>query len=247
MEPQLSFGPRGCTLVEQQLGTKWSNFTWMCDFPGANSSVKKCADSFRSWLLPSFLPSEAKRNELFGNETLFNVLPRFLDDAHDSIVSLFPNMSQPLVDGLEWITKAHAAVLEAGAGAAHALCSALHQGDQYGLLFTDPGLSSTHTVGVYHSPPVPTIVGQMASRTTRMTREPPRVVVPTVSGFPPVTATSFLLYEPGAFTILPGSLNSEADVEEVTMALTKTPAPSGLLPVHTDEPDQLTTSSATRA
>ncbi|KAK0745691.1 hypothetical protein B0T18DRAFT_135957 [Schizothecium vesticola] len=192
MAPQLSFGPTACKLVKQQLGTEWSNFTWACDFPGANSSVKRCANAFASWLEPSFSQSGAQSSEQSEKEIpLFNVLPSFLDEARSPIIHLFPNLSQPLGDGLDWISKAHIAVLDAGAGGALAMCSALHQSDQYGLLFSDPGLSDTHTVGVYHSPPVSTIFGQVASRTTLMTREPPRVVIPTVSDFPSVTAASF--------------------------------------------------------
>lgn len=194
MAPQLSFGPTACRLVNQQLGTEWSNFTWECDFPGANSSVKRCANAFSSWLEPSFLQPEGEGSEQSKKDILlFNVLPGFLDEACSPIISLFSNLSQPLGDGLDWISKAHVAVLDAVAGGALAMCSALHQSDQYGLLFSDPGLSDTHTVGVYHSPPVSTIVGQVASRTTVMTRAPPRVVIPTVTGFPSVTATSFAL------------------------------------------------------
>jgi hypothetical protein len=188
MAPQLSFGPTACKLVKQQLGTEWSNFTWACDFPGANSSVKRCANAFASWLEPSFPWSGAESSEQPEKEIpLFNVLPSFLDEARSPIISLFPNLSHPLRDGLDWVSKAHVAVLDAVAGGALAMCSALHQSDQYGLLFSDPGLSDTHTVGVYHSPPVSTIVGQVASRTTLMTRQPPRVVIPTVTDFPSVT------------------------------------------------------------
>lgn len=194
MAPQLSFGPTACNLVKQQLGTVWSNFTWECDFPGENSSVKRCANAFSSWLEPSFLQPEGEGSEQSKKDIpLFNVLPGFLDEACSPIISLFPNLSQPLGDGLDWISKAHVAVLDAVAGGALAMCSALHQSDQYGLLFSDPGLSDTHTVGVYHSPPVSTIVGQVASRTTVMTRAPPEVVIPTVTDFPSVTATSFAL------------------------------------------------------
>lgn len=192
MEPQLSFGPTACKLVNQQLGTIWSNFTWDCDFPGANSSVKRCTSAFSSWLEPPFPQPEGESSEKSKKDiSLFNVLPGFLDEACSPIIGLFPNLSQPLGDGLDWISKAHVAVLDAVAGGALAMCSALHQSDQYGLLFSDPGLADTHTVGVYHSPPVSTIVGQVASRTTLMTRDPPRVVIPTVTDFPSVTATSF--------------------------------------------------------
>lgn len=204
MAPQLSFGPTACKLVKQQLGTEWSNFTWDCDFPGANSSVKRCANAFASWLEPSFPQPEGEGSEKSKKDIpLFNVLPGFLDEACSPIISLFPNLSQPLGDGLDWISKAHVAVLDAVTGGALAMCSALHQSDQYGLFFSDPGLSDTHTVGVYHSPPVSTIVGQVASRTTLMTREPPRVVMPTVTDFPSVTATSFDLPVLEIYTEIP--------------------------------------------
>ncbi|KAK1834427.1 hypothetical protein QBC39DRAFT_26722 [Podospora conica] len=189
MAPQLSFGLTACTLVEQQLGTDWSNFTWTCDFPGANSSVRRCANAFASWLSPR--PGAESSSRSTKETPLFNLLPSFLDEARSPIISLFPNLSQPLGDGLDWIAKAHAAVLDAMAGGALAMCSALHQSDQYGLMFSDPGLSTPYTVGVYHSPPVPTIVGQVASRTTLMTRDPPRLVIPSVTDFPTATATLF--------------------------------------------------------
>ena len=71
------------------------------------------------------------------------------------------------------------------------LCEVLHALDEYDLILSDPGLPSLHTIGNYHSPPLPTITEVFESHTTSITKEPPRQVVPTETSFPNVTETSF--------------------------------------------------------
>ncbi|KAK5653959.1 hypothetical protein OQA88_7635 [Cercophora sp. LCS_1] len=180
--PQLAFGSSTCDFISRQSSNTWDNLTWTCNYPGANSSVVACQRSFRTWLPHSrFVPAKLITN-----------LPPFLSQFSAPLGSLIPNLSQPLQQGMAWIETAQKAALMASEKGGDMVCDVLHALDQYEILFSDPGLGPVpKTIGVYRSPPVPTIVGRVASRTPRMTQEPPRQIVPTVTGFSSVTATSF--------------------------------------------------------
>lgn len=193
-QPHLGFGQSPCYLLAKELSTDWGNFTFTCQYPGTNSNEQACVDSFQAWVRPSYSSQLLGRaiavTTLGGNQPMGN-FPRFIDRAGAPLARLLSNLSQPLLGGMGWLSAAQSAALKAAEFGSDAMCRLLHLEDQYEIVFSDPGLASPHTIGVYGSPPVPTIVGTVASRTTRMTRMPPRVVNPTVTDFPTVTGTSF--------------------------------------------------------
>lgn len=193
VNPFLEFGPSPCTFVTRQHGGLWDNLTWNCEYPGANSKLRACESAFQSWLRPSG-PDGGKNGPLItSSNKLFDLLPDFLSNAAGSLAGLLPGLSKPLLQGMQWTKTAHAAILDVAQAGGESLCANLHVADQYEILFSDPGLTALHTIGVYRSPPVPTIIGTVASRTTRKTREPLRQINPTATEFSSVTATSFLV------------------------------------------------------
>jgi hypothetical protein len=192
--PHLGFGQSPCYLLAKELSNDWGNFTFTCQYPGTYSNEQACVNSFQPWIRRSHASQLSDRDlgvtPLGGSQPMGN-LPRFIDRAGAPLARLLSNLSQPLLGGMGWLSAAQSAALKAAEFGSDAMCRLLHLEDQYEIVFSDPGLASPHTIGVYGSPPVPTIVGTVASRTTRMTRMPPRVVNPTVTDFPTVTGTSF--------------------------------------------------------
>lgn len=189
-DPQVAFGDSPCTFVDIQNITEWDIHSWTCQYPGANSSEKSCEEKFHSWFKPdSPSPSETGLGQT-GN-ALFNFVPRLVNRIENHFADLFPNISEPLQHGLAWLNNAHNAVLHAADVGGGELCEILHVLDEYDLILSDPGLPSLHTIGNYHSPPVATITEVFESHTKRITKEPPRQVVPAETSFPNVTEVSF--------------------------------------------------------
>jgi len=193
VNPFVGFGPSPCTFVTRQHAGLWDNLTWNCEYPGSNSKLRACEVAFQNWLQPSGLDRGEMGPSAINSDKFFDLLPDFLSLAADPLARLLPGLSKPLLQGMQWTKKAHAAVLDVARAGKESVCAKLHVADQYVILFSDPGLTALHTIGVYRSPPVPTIIGTVASRTTRKTREPPRQINPTVTEFSSVTATSFLV------------------------------------------------------
>ncbi|KAK3341980.1 hypothetical protein B0T25DRAFT_436725, partial [Lasiosphaeria hispida] len=191
-EPHLAYGPSDCTFLSREISETWDILTWTCQYPGANSKEKVCEQSFHSWLNPS---PDASNNTI-GNSSvasdnkLFKHLPQFLKQFGSPLAALFP-LSPPLLHALAWLDTAQNAVRDAAELGGSSLCQVLHAQEQYEIVLADPGLPSPHTIGVYASPPVPTISDTLASRTTRRTTDPPRAMQPTATGFPSMTETSF--------------------------------------------------------
>ncbi|KAK0657772.1 hypothetical protein B0T16DRAFT_314919 [Cercophora newfieldiana] len=211
-EPQLSFGPSPCPLISRETNKEWGNFTFACQYPGANSSQQACEDSLRAWLQPSSPASSSSGNlELVpDNKKLVASLPQFLDHAGSSLAKLIPNITNSLEQGMSWIKTAKSAAIDVAQLGGSTMCKILHVGVLYEIVFTDPALPAPHTVGVYHSPPVDTLVGTLATHTTQATKEPPRQVVPGVD-LTTVTATTFSLPLIGALTGLFGGLGGGAE------------------------------------
>jgi len=207
-EPHLTFGPSTCYLIEELSDDQWGNFTFNCQYPGANSSQQACEDVISTWIQPADSTAPGTADLTFipnGNKLMAN-LPQFLDRAGAPLAKLIPNLTAPLQQGMNWISAAKFAAIDVAQFGGNTMCKLLHVGVQYAIVFTDPLLPTPHTVGVYHSPPVKTIVGTLASHTTPATKDPPRQVQPTVTDFTSVTATSFSIPLIGALTGLLGGL-----------------------------------------
>ncbi|KAK1778323.1 hypothetical protein QBC45DRAFT_442840 [Copromyces sp. CBS 386.78] len=189
-DPQVAFGDSPCTFIDIQNITEWDIHSWTCQYPGVNSSEKSCEEKFHSWFKPDSPPPSGTGLDQTGN-ALFNFVPRLVNRVGNNLADLFPGISEPLQHGLNWLNNAHNAVLHAADVGGGALCEILHEFDEYDLILSDPGLPSLHTIGNYHSPPLPTITEVFESHTKRITKEPPRQVVPTETSFPNVTETSF--------------------------------------------------------
>ncbi|KAK3335207.1 hypothetical protein B0T19DRAFT_446945 [Cercophora scortea] len=192
LRPQVLFGPSPCTLLTQSEVEGWQTLIWTCQHPGANSSEKTCEAKFHNWFNPDPVAPSIGAGSSNNGTDLFNHLPSFMSKLGHSITNLFPGLSPALLHALSWLKTARRAVLNAAEFGGDELCRVLHAIDEYDLVLSDPGLPSPHTIGVYVSPPVPTISDTMASWTSRITKEPPRGVLPTVTGFPSVTETSFI-------------------------------------------------------
>ncbi|KAK3693421.1 hypothetical protein B0T22DRAFT_420732 [Podospora appendiculata] len=191
LKPQVSFGPSPCTLLTQSEVGRWQTLIWTCQRPGANSSEKTCEAKFHNWFNPDPVAPSPGAGSTNNGTDLFNHLPGFMSKLGHSITSLFPGLSPALLQAVGWLKTARRAVLNAAEFGGDELCLVLHAMDEYTLVLSDPGLPTPHTIGVYVSPPVPTISDTMALWTSRITKEPPRAVLPKVTGFPSVTETSF--------------------------------------------------------
>lgn len=189
-DPQVTFGESPCTFIDIQNITDWDIHSWTCQFPGAKSNEQSCEEKFHSWFKPDS-PSLTGTGLNQTGKALFNFVPRLVNRVGSNIADLFPGISEPLQHGLTWLNNAHNAVLHAADVGGGELCEVLHALDEYDLILSDPGLPSLHTIGNYHSPPLPTITEVFESHTTSITKEPPRQVVPTETSFPNVTETSF--------------------------------------------------------
>ncbi|KAK3495765.1 hypothetical protein B0T13DRAFT_305100 [Neurospora crassa] len=189
-DPQVAFGDLPCSFVDIQNITEWDIHSWTCQYPGANSSEKSCEDKFHSLFKPGSPSLSGPGLDQTGN-ALFNFVPRLINRVEKKIANLFPGISEPLQHGLAWLNNAHNALLYAADVGWGELCEILHALDEYDLILSDPGLPSLHTIGNYHSPPAATITEVFESHTKRITKEPPRQVVPTETSFPNVTETSF--------------------------------------------------------
>ncbi|KAK0668213.1 hypothetical protein QBC41DRAFT_356792 [Cercophora samala] len=190
-EPDLAFGPSACGFVSRDVDGEWAILSWTCQYPGAESAEKACEQSFHSWLRPNFSSLAAVSGEINNGDDLFNYLPHFFTKVGGSLMNLIPGLTPVLQKGLKWLTVAQEAVLDVAELGGESVCELLHAFDEYPLIFKDPGLETQHTIGKFISPPVPTISGTIASRTTKVTKEPPRAMQPTVTDFPTVTETSF--------------------------------------------------------
>ncbi|KAK3395761.1 hypothetical protein B0T20DRAFT_44746 [Sordaria brevicollis] len=189
-DPKVAFGDSPCAFLDLQNITDWDIHSWTCQYPGANSSEKACEEKFHSWFKPDSTSPTGAGIDQTGN-VLFNFVPRLVNRLGNNLAELFPGISDPLQQGLTWLNNAHNAVLHAADVGGGELCEIIHEFDEYDLILSDPGLPSLHTIGNYHSPPLPTITEVFQSHTERITKEPPRQVVPTETGFPNVTETSF--------------------------------------------------------
>ncbi|KAK4444126.1 hypothetical protein QBC34DRAFT_187868 [Podospora aff. communis PSN243] len=194
-QPHLDYSSSPCSLVEETVNEMWGNFTFTCRYPGANSDQQACQDALSTWLqptIPVLSESSTTRFHVSPNHNkLMANLPQFLDRAAAPLANLIPNISAPLQQGMAWIKTAQLAAIDLAQFGGSTLCNLLHVGTLYNLVFTDPALPTAHTVGVYHSPPVETILGTLATHTTRATTYPPRQVVPSVTELTSVTATTF--------------------------------------------------------
>ncbi|KAK0631499.1 hypothetical protein B0T14DRAFT_401811, partial [Immersiella caudata] len=192
-QPHLDFGASPCLLVETAANDEWGNFTFICQYPGANSSQQACEDALSAWLQPASPPSPgtARLDVAPNGNRLMANLPQFLDHAAALLANLIPNISASLQQGMAWIKTAQSAAIDVAQFGGSTMCKLLHVGALYDLVFTDPALPTAHTVGVYHSPPVDTLIGTLATHTTKPTKDPPRQVLPSVTDFTSVTATSF--------------------------------------------------------
>ncbi|KAK3987651.1 hypothetical protein QBC44DRAFT_270551, partial [Cladorrhinum sp. PSN332] len=179
--PNMFWGPSPCTFVSRTPGEgEWPVFTWTCEYPGKQSAEKKCEAAFQNWLRPGS-NSVSARGLIESGDDLFQYLPRFLAKAGGSLTNLLPGVSSVMQAGMKWLSAAQNAVIDVAEFGGESVCEVLHAFDEYKLVMSDAGLKEKgrqHTVGAYVSPPVDTIVGTLASHTTRMTREPPRAVVP---------------------------------------------------------------------
>ncbi|KAK3393901.1 hypothetical protein B0H63DRAFT_505707 [Podospora didyma] len=209
-EPQFAYGPSPCTFLSRDTKGEWTSLTWTCQYPGANSSETACEDSFHGWLRPmSDAGSGAQGQSKRGiGDDLRVFLPGFVNKVGSSLSTLIPGLSPALQRGLGWMNTAKEAVLDVAEFGADSLCKVLHMFDEYPILFLDPGLSSAHTIGVYESPPVPTLIETLASHTTPITKEPPRQVLPSVTDFPSITEGTFALPTFSVPTGLVGGLGS---------------------------------------
>ena len=189
-DPKVAFGDSPCTFIDIQNITEWDIHSWTCQYPGANSSEKSCEERFHSWFKPDTPSPTGTGLDQTGN-ALFNFVPRLVSRVGNNLADIFPGISEPLQHGLTWLNNAHNAVLHAADVGGGELCEIIHEFDEYDLILSDPGLPSLHTIGNYHSPPLPTITEVFESHTKRITKEPPRQVVPTETSFPSVTETSF--------------------------------------------------------
>ncbi|KAK4231668.1 hypothetical protein QBC38DRAFT_465260 [Podospora fimiseda] len=98
-----------------------------------------------------------------------------------SLTNLLPGVSTDMQTGMKWLSAAQNAVIDVAELGGESVCEVLHAVDEYKLVMRDAGLrekGGQHTVGAYVSPPLDTVVGTLASHTTRMTKMPPRAVVP---------------------------------------------------------------------
>ncbi|KAK3382119.1 hypothetical protein B0T24DRAFT_685890, partial [Lasiosphaeria ovina] len=193
-EPHVFFGPSECNFLsrDDKAGGDWAVLSWTCQFPGANSGEKACEAAFHSWLEPGGTIATSTVIPISNGHDLFLCLPQFVRAAGAPLTDLMPGIDAQLQRGLGWLAHAaQAAVVDAAEAGGKALCRVLHAADEYPVLFSDPGIGAAHTIAMYVSPPVPTIVETLASRTTRVTREPPRAVIPAVTAFPNVTVPSF--------------------------------------------------------
>jgi len=215
--PQVSFGPSACTLFGKRDTEGWSTYTWSCQHPGANSSEKQCEASFHSWLRSNNTQAAGSGTSNANNE-LSSYLLRFVSKAGSSITNLFPALSPSLGKGLSWINTAESAVVDVAEFGGESVCRLLHMNDEYFLVLVDPGLSTTHTIGAYVSPPVPVISETLASWTTRKTKEPPRVVQPSATDFVSVTATSFLPAILGSLTGILGGIGGGKGISSTSVA-----------------------------
>ncbi|KHE89322.1 hypothetical protein GE21DRAFT_1322038 [Neurospora crassa] len=143
--------------------TEWDIHSWTCQYPGANSSEKSCEDKFHSLFKPGSPSLSGPGLDQTGN-ALFNFVPRLINRVEKNIANLFPGISEPLQHGLAWLNNAHNAVL--------------------------------HAADLAHHWELPLAAGSNNHRGVRVpsrkiTKEPPRQVVPTETSFPNVTETSF--------------------------------------------------------
>ncbi|KAK0735217.1 hypothetical protein B0T26DRAFT_671389 [Lasiosphaeria miniovina] len=228
-EPHVFFGPSECAFLsrDDKAGGDWTVLSWTCQFPGANSGEKACEAAFHSWLEPdgtiatstiiarttvaatTVVELSPQCKPISNGHDLFLCLPQFVRAAGAPLTDLLPGIDAQLRRGLGWLAHAaQAAVVDAAEVGGKALCRVLHAADEYPVLFSDPGIAAAHTIAMYVSPPVPTIVETLASRTTRVTREPPRAVIPAVTAFPNVTVPSFLPTAAGILTGIIGGFGS---------------------------------------
>ncbi|KAK4160190.1 hypothetical protein QBC43DRAFT_270948 [Cladorrhinum sp. PSN259] len=178
--PSMWWGPSPCAFVSRTPGEgEWPVFTWTCEYPGRQSAEKKCEEGFHDWLRPGSNSVHATSGIIQSGHDLFQYLPRFLGRVGGSLTNLLADVSPVMQTGMKWLSVARNAVIDVAELGGESACEALHAFDEYKLVMSDAGLTSgPHTVGAYVSPPVDTIVGILAVHTTRMTRAPPRAVVP---------------------------------------------------------------------
>ncbi|KAK0630313.1 hypothetical protein B0T17DRAFT_589876 [Bombardia bombarda] len=208
--PNVTFGPSLCTFISRRSDEGWDTLSWVCQHPGANSSEQACEDKFHSWLHPT-PPTPSITSPINSGGDMFNYLPSFLGKVGKSLTNLIPGLSPALLKGISWLKTAHNAVLDVAEFGGDTLCEVLHAFDEYYLVLSDSGLTMPHTIGAYVTPPVPTISHILASRTTKITKEPPRVMQPTVTDFPSATETTFTPTDFLEFTTILSELGSGID------------------------------------
>ncbi|KAM7190479.1 hypothetical protein V8F33_009462 [Rhypophila sp. PSN 637] len=188
--PHVLFGPSPCEFVSKGDTGGWSKYIWSCEQPGEESAEKQCERTLQAWLRPSNGTSPT-----FNGDSSFYFL-RFIAKAWPTLASLFPTMSSTFGKGLSWLSNVESTIADIVEFGGKDICQHVHADDEYVLALSDPGLSSVYTIGVWNSVPLPTIsaiIGAEAQLDTAVspTKQPPRVVNPSQTGFPTVTVTSF--------------------------------------------------------
>ena len=188
-QPNMTFGSSPCTFQSINSSTDSDTVIWICQYPGEHNGQMTCENGFRSWVNGSSgSPIPSPRNVT----DLIDYISPFLDNTAAAIGNFFPALTPILSQVTPFIQQTQQALTDTVQFGGAAMCQLLHQNDINQLLMQVPGMSSTYTVGAFVSPPLPVISANLVKPTASPTKEPPREVLPGQTGFPLVTALSFV-------------------------------------------------------